>query len=212
MHRDAKGVIAPCSAPSIPMVELGPGRWRRGAGASETRPTLRRFPTDWRGVGVLLGMLTFAAGCQTNAPRVSADLILPASVEPFDVEDDQTFYMADLILQPMPAYPKVDRRLGTVTTCVELVVDPQGEVAAARLLVQGDSCPALPDRNEAFLSAAVRAARNWKFIPAALCDPPPGAASGTDCETAGGAMRSVAVTLGFRFVFEAGGKVRVRTI
>ena len=182
-----------------------------GARAPEKRPALGRIRNTRRSFGFLLGVMTVVAGCQSNPARVTANFILPATADPFDVEVHQTFYMADLILQPMPAYPDADRRLGTVIVCVELVVDERGDVAATRPLVQG-GCPAVEEASESLLNAAVEAARNWKFMPAALCDPPPHAELGADCEAAGGTMRSVAVTLAFRFAFEASGKVGVRAL
>ena len=161
---------------------------------------------------LLLSLVVLASGCQSAGSGVRADFILPSTVEPFDVNDDQTFYMADLVQQPMPVHPVPDGQAEIVVTCVEVVVDPVGDVAAARPLVQGEGCPSMRPGVDPFLAAAIDATREWKFIPAAVCNPAPESPNGSDCEASGGTMRSVAVTLGFRFVFERRGTVTARAL
>ena len=159
-------------------------------------------------VGVVSLVVAACAGTPVGVGRggeVALKAVIPEHAERMALGDDQVFQLGRLIpdSRALPDYPGrlLDRPLPVTPVCVELHIDPDGDVYEAVSLVDGEACPALdPELAEAFVPAAIAAVREWRFEPSYLCLRAPGMIY-DDCEDALKEREAVALTLAYRFEF-----------
>lgn len=159
------------------------------------------------------------SGCQTIANRtVDADVgvtMIPAADAPsLDLQSHQRFQMASSTFEPLPVYPpeQIGIKADTISVCVEIVVDSAGHVASAEPRHALPECPLAADDVPAeFTSAALAAIRRWQFIPAEICEFPPGVETNPHCSGAGVTLRAIPIRLAYAFSFAViDGQVQVR--
>ena len=177
--------------------------------------SLRRLPSLYEKIAIV--SLISISGCSTtpSVARTDYSLIVPSNVEAYEEQTNQRFLLGERIgPTALPTYPSglVALRLSPQSICVEIDIDEDGKIAAARQLNDVEECRA--KTNEQFLQAALAAVGQWSFHPARMCTFPNAASVNDDCSGTNVVVERVPVRLAYRFTFSVdhdGPRVRSQT-
>lgn len=157
-----------------------------------------------------VGLAVCLPACTTRGTAIDKRMVLPPGARTMALDRQQGFLMAVPIDEPLPALEGMATGPdGRVEVCVEIVIDDEGRVSAARHTPGVDGCHATPD--PAYVAAALEAVRRWRYFAAAVCEFPAGQAKTDDCRGEDVVVRAVPIRLTYAFAFErVAGKARVR--